>query len=129
MPAPRYYQLLTRRQNVSELSCVRSVILSITHKFSTRFDSEVNIGESRQPTPQDRIAGRAIVFAMEVAAKSGHGQVVVGQVLWKGVPWIAGLLVQNRNFELRQNRVGRRFRIRSMNHRQPEHPPSVQTRA
>ena len=97
--------------------------LSITHKFSTQFDSEVNVGESRQPTPQDRIAGRAIVLAMEIAAESGHGQDVVGHVLWKGVPWAAGQLVQNRNFGLRKYRVGRRFPIRSMDHRQPEHPP------
>ena len=60
---------------------------------------------------------------MEIAAESGHGQDVVGHVLWKGVPWIAGQLVQNRDFGLRKYRVGRRFRIRAMDHRQPEHPP------
>ena len=80
--------------------------LSITHKFSTQFDSEVNVGESRQPTPQDRIAGGAIVLAMEIAAESGHGQDVVGHVLWKGVLWIAGQVVQNGNFGVRKHRVG-----------------------
>ena len=103
---------------------IRPRNLSITHKLSTQFDSEVNVGESRQPTPQDRIAGRAIVLAMEIAAESGHGQDAVGHILWKGVPWAAGELVQNRNFGLRKYRVGRRFRIRSMDHRQPEDPPS-----
>lgn len=32
-------------------------ILLITHKFSTEFEPEVSFGESRQPTPQNRIAG------------------------------------------------------------------------
>ena len=73
----------------------RTPSLSITHKFHS-VDSEVNVGESRQPTPQDRIAGRAIVFAMEIAAESGHGQDVVGHVLLIRGPWIGGQLVQNR---------------------------------
>lgn len=49
----------------------RPVNLSITHKFG-RIEPKLDVGESGEPTPHDRITRRRVTRASKIAAQSGQ---------------------------------------------------------
>jgi hypothetical protein len=60
---------------------------SITHKFG-RIEPKLDVGESGEPTPHDRITRRRISSAGEIAAKSGQLCDVEGQRLVYGAIYV-----------------------------------------
>ena len=78
----------------------RPANLSITRKFGC-IEPQLDVGESGEPTPHDRITRRRITSASEIAAKSGQLGDVEGQRLAYGA--ICGA---NRNKMIQQLALG-----------------------
>jgi len=48
----------------------RPILFSITHKFSSHDEAQLDIGQPRQASPKDSIAGRRIARARKISSKS-----------------------------------------------------------
>ena len=55
-----------------EIDRKRVVPLSITHKFSSHLEADLDIGEARHSAPDDYVAWRRITGAIEIATEAGE---------------------------------------------------------
>jgi len=120
-----------RKQGFASLSEVEQCVLepgglSITHKFSSHDEAQLDIGQPRHASPKYGIARRRIARARKIAPKSREpDQITRNQFyLWTPRSSILRQLIEQMDFQRGEGQCRRSVRCCTVHHRQPENPPA-----